>query len=298
MSRFLSSPRIGAADDRMYLSLWAEQGPERACLSVREEGYRMSITGKVALVTGGGRGIGKAIALRLARDGAHVAVNDIQPELAASVASEIQALGRESLALPADVSQRDQVFSMVQETVARLGRLDIMVANAGIAQVKTIRELTPEDLDKMFRVNVYGVVYCIQAAAEHMIKQKSGKIICAASIAGHKGFAYLGHYSASKFAVVGLTQAAAQELAQYGITVNAYCPGIVDTDMWELIDEQLGRYMNLPKGEAMKRYAQMITLGRVQTPEDVAGLVSYLASPDADYMTGQSINIDGGILFY
>ncbi|GAB7387493.1 acetoin reductase [Bacillaceae bacterium] len=258
----------------------------------------MSINGKVALVTGAGRGIGKAIALRLARDGADVVVNDIHAENANAVAKEIESLGKRSIPVVADVSVRDEVFSMVKEAVKHFGRLDIMVANAGIAQVKTLLEVTEEDLERMFRVNVFGVVYCLQAAAEQMIKQKSGgKIINAASIAGHKGFSYLGHYSASKFAVIGITQAAAQELAQYGITVNAYCPGIVGTDMWDLIDEKLGHYLGLPKGEALKQYSRLITLGRVQTPEDVANFVSYLASADSDYMTGQSVNIDGGIIF-
>ncbi|MFN3655602.1 MAG: acetoin reductase [Candidatus Nitrosotenuis sp.] len=253
--------------------------------------------GKIALVTGAGRGIGRAIALRLARDGASVAVNDINQESASVVAKEIESFGRESIAITADVSSREQVFDMVKQTVDRFGRLDVLVSNAGIAQVKFLSELTEEDLDRMFRVNVYGVIYGIQAAAEQMIKQKKGKIINAASIAGHQGFKYLGHYSASKFAVVGLTQAAAQELAPYGITVNAYCPGIVGTDMWELIDEKIGQYLGLRKGETLKKYSELISLGRVQTPEDVANFVSYLASDDSDYMTGQSINIDGGILY-
>src|SRR3712207_2483563 len=172
-----------------------------------------------------------------------------------------------------------------------------MVANAGVAQVKTLLEVTPEDLRRVFDVNVFGVLYCIQAAAERMIAQGGGgKIISASSIAGHSGFDRLGHYSATKFAVRGLTQAAAKELAPHGITVNAYCPGIVDTAMWELIDERLGEALDLGKGEAMAKYSELIALGRVQTPEDVAGFVSYLAGPDSDYMTGQSVMIDGGIV--
>lgn len=131
-----------------------------------------------------------------------------------------------------------------------------------------------------------------------MIRQGGGgKIIGAASIAAHKGFAMLGHYSASKWAVRGLTQAAAQEWAEHGITVNAYCPGIVGTAMWELIDEKLSEHMGLQKGQALERFSQLITLGRVETPEDVAAFVSYLASPDSDYMTGQSVMIDGGVIF-
>ncbi len=250
-----------------------------------------------ALVTGAGRGIGRAIALRLARDGHAVAVNDVDGGGAEAVAEEIGAAGGRSVAVPADVTDRDAVFGMVDRAADALGSVDVMVANAGVAQVKTLLEVTPEDLRRVFDVNVFGVLYCIQAAAERMIAQGGGgKIISASSIAGHSGFDRLGHYSATKFAVRGLTQAAAKELAPHGITVNAYCPGIVDTAMWELIDERLGEALDLGKGEAMAKYSELIALGRVQTPEDVAGFVSYLAGPDSDYMTGQSVMIDGGIV--
>lgn len=250
-----------------------------------------------SVVTGAGRGIGRSIALRLARDGHAVAVNDVDKASAESVVEEITSAGGRAVAVPADVTDRAAVFDLVDRSVDQLGELAVMVANAGIAQVKTVLEVTPEDLRKIFDVNVFGVVYCLQAAAERFIAQDSGgKIINAASIAGHIGFDYLGHYSATKFGVRGLTQAAAKELAKHGITVNAYCPGIVGTDMWDLIDAQLGGYLDTGKGEALARYAQLIPLGRVQTPEDVANFVSYLAGPDSDYMTGQSIMIDGGIV--
>jgi meso-butanediol dehydrogenase/(S,S)-butanediol dehydrogenase/diacetyl reductase len=252
---------------------------------------------RVALVTGAGRGIGRAIALRLAADGFAVGINDVDPSTAAIVAKEIDADGGSAVAVPGDVTDRDAVFGMVETTVGALGRLDVAVANAGIAQVKLLRELTPADLERMFGVNLFGVVYTIQAAAEQMITQGSGgKIISAASIAGHSGFGYLGHYSATKFGVVALTQAAAKELAEFGITVNAYCPGIVGTEMWDLIDAKIGEYTGAARGDTLKEYSKLITLGRVQTPEDVAGFVSYLAGPDSDYMTGQSVVIDGGIV--
>lgn len=256
----------------------------------------MKLQGKVALVTGAGRGIGRGIALRLAQDGADVVVNDVNLENLNKVAEEIKLLGRKSLAIVADVSKGNEVYGMVDQVVAEFGKIDIMVANAGIAQVKLVVELTEEDWDRVFAVNARGVFLCDQAAAKQMIKQKSGKIINCASIAGHSGFNMLAHYSATKFAVVGFTQALAKELGSYGITVNAYCPGIVGTDMWDLIDEKMGQYLGLPKGETIKKYSELITLGRVETPEDVACLVSYLASSDADYMTGQSINICGGIV--
>jgi meso-butanediol dehydrogenase / (S,S)-butanediol dehydrogenase / diacetyl reductase len=255
---------------------------------------------RVALVTGAARGIGRGIALRLASDGLDVAVNDLEAngDELEKVAEEIRTAGRRTASGFADVSDPGQVEGMVGRVADELGRLDVMVANAGIAQVKPLLEVTPEDFDGLMSVNLRGVFLCYQAAARQMIRQGGGgKIIGAASIAAHKGFAMLGHYSASKWAVRGLTQAAAQEWAEYGITVNAYCPGIVGTAMWDLIDEKLAEHMGLQKGEALQQYSELIALGRVEEPEDVAAFVSYLASRDSDYMTGQSVMIDGGIIF-
>ncbi|MEN3300591.1 acetoin reductase [Pseudonocardia sp.] len=250
-----------------------------------------------AIVTGGGRGIGRGIALRLASDGHAVAVVDVNKAGAEAVAAEIAEAGGTSTALACDVTDRAAVFTMVDRVAGELGSVDVMVNNAGIAQVKTLLEVTPEDLEAIFAVNVYGVLYGLQAAAERMIEQGTGgKIINASSIAGHSGFDFLGHYSATKFAVRALTQAAAKELAKHRITVNAYCPGIVGTDMWDLIDERMSAYNGKAKGETLEQYSQLIALGRVQTPEDVAGFVSYLAGRDADYMTGQAVMIDGGIV--
>jgi meso-butanediol dehydrogenase / (S,S)-butanediol dehydrogenase / diacetyl reductase len=255
---------------------------------------------RVALVTGAGRGIGRGIALRLASDGLDVAVNDLEAngEDLEQVAEEIRNAGRRTATVFADVSDPDEVEGMVSRVAEELGQLNVMVANAGIAQVKPLLEVTPEDFDGLMSVNLRGVFLCYQAAARQMIRQGGGgKIIGAASIAAHKGFAMLGHYSASKWAVRGLTQAAAQEWAEYGITVNAYCPGIVGTAMWDLIDEKLAEHMGVQKGEALEQYSELIALGRVEEPEDVAAFVSYLASRDSDYMTGQSVMIDGGIIF-
>ncbi|GAA4824863.1 acetoin reductase [Actinomycetospora corticicola] len=252
---------------------------------------------RTAVVTGAGRGIGEAIARRLAADGLAVMVSDIDGATAERTAAAITEAGGRAAAQAADVSDRDACFALVAATREAFGGLDVMVANAGIAQVKTLLEVTPEDLQRMLAVNVGGVLWCLQAAAETMIEQgRGGKIISASSIAGHQGFDHLGHYSASKFGVRALTQAAAKELAGHGITVNAYCPGIVDTTMWEEIDAGLGGYLGTGKGEAFAQYSQLIALGRPQTPQDVAGYVSYLAGPDADYMTGQAGIIDGGIV--
>lgn len=254
--------------------------------------------GKVALVTGGGQGIGRAIALRLARDGADVAISDLDQAKGNAVADEIRALGRRSVATVTDVADRAQVFAAVDTASRELGGFDIMVNNAGIAQVKPLADVRPEDLELILRVNIGSVLWGIQAAAAKLRELgHGGKIINAASIAGHDGFPMLGAYSATKFAVRGLTQAAARELAPFGITVNAYSPGIVGTGMWELIDERLSEYNGAPRGENFRKYSEGIALGRPSTPEDVASFVSYLAGPDSDYMTGQSPMIDGGMVY-
>lgn len=210
---------------------------------------------RVALVTGACRGIGRAVALRLADDGLDVAVNDVEAngEELDGVAEEIRSKGRRAVSIAGDVSVADKVESMVGRVVEELGSLDVMVANAGIVQVAPLLELTPEDYDRMMAVNGRGVFLCYTAAARQMIRQGTGgKIIGAASAAAHKGFALLGHYSASKFGVRGLTQAAAQEWAQHGITVNAYCPGIVGTAMWDLIDERMAE---IEGGKRARRYS-------------------------------------------
>ena len=283
---------------------------------------------RVAIVTGAARGIGRAIALRLAQDGYSITASDLpalQPQLD-SLVSEITSLhsasGVRALAHPADVTSPAQVSSLIDTSAAVLGPLNTMIANAGIAQVKPLLDLTPADFQRMFEVNVAGVHYCFQAAAKHMIstttdgrsspgdqKEKEagsgkrkgevrGKLIAAASIVAFKPFALLGHYSASKWAVRGLSQVYAMELARYGITANAYAPGIVDTDMWELIDEELGKRAGRGKGEMIRKYSEeLIALGRTSVPEDVAGLVSFLASKDADYVTGQTYIVDGGVIY-
>lgn len=252
-------------------------------------------------VTGAARGIGRAIAMRLAADGHRVAVSDLpamREALEATRAALAPVDAGEHVALTGDVSDEDSVRGLVADTAAQLGSLDVMVANAGIAQTKALLDVTPEEYDRVHAVNGRGVFLCYTEAARQMIEQRSGgKIIGAASIAAHKGFPLLGVYCSSKFAVRALTQAAAQEWAQYGITVNAYCPGIVDTTMWEQIDADLGAINHVPKGESMAQMAAGITLGRVSTGEDVASFVSYLAGPDSDYMTGQSVLIDGGMVF-
>lgn len=258
----------------------------------------MTLNGKVALVTGAARGIGRGIALRLARDGADVALVDVTAEGLDAVAGEIVEIGSKSTTFVADVSDRGQVFAAVDHAATALGGFDIMVNNAGIALVGPIADVTPEQVEKLWAINVNGVLWGTQAAvAKFKELGHNGKIINASSIAGHDGFAMLGPYSASKFAVRALTQAAAKEHAADGITVNAYCPGVVGTDMWVEIDKRFAELTGAAEGETYDKFVGGIALGRAETPEDVAGFVSYLAGPDADYMTGQSGLIDGGLVY-
>ncbi|MFK4302454.1 meso-butanediol dehydrogenase/(S,S)-butanediol dehydrogenase/diacetyl reductase [Paenibacillus sp. RC254] len=256
------------------------------------------VNGKVALVTGGGQGIGRAIALRLSQDGFAVAIVDLNEETAQSVAGEITKAGGRSLALKVDVSNRDQVFAAVKEASEKLGGFDVIVNNAGIAPAKLLEDVTLADFDKLFHINVTSVLWGIQAAAAKFKELgHGGKIINASSQAGHVGNANLGIYSATKFAVRALTQTAAQEYAQYGITANAYCPGIVQTPMWSGIDKEITASKGEATGDATKEFGSKIALGRLSTPEDVSAFVSFLAGPDSDYMTGQSPLIDGGMMF-
>jgi meso-butanediol dehydrogenase/(S,S)-butanediol dehydrogenase/diacetyl reductase len=258
----------------------------------------MSLQGKAIVVTGAGQGIGRGIALRLAKDGANIGLVDLKAEKIEAVRQEVEALGVRVATFTADVSKRDDVYAAIDHAEKALGGFDVIVNNAGIAQVKPLAEVLPEDVERIFRINVDGVLWGIQAAAKKFIEGgRKGKIINASSIAGHDGFAMLGVYSATKFAVRALTQAAAKEYASHSITVNAYCPGIVGTDMWVEIDERFSELTGAPKGETYKKYVDGIALGRAQTPEDVAALVAFLASEDSDYITGQAILTDGGIVY-
>lgn len=258
----------------------------------------MSLNGKVALVTGAGQGIGRGIALRLANDGADIAVVDINAEKMQAVADEVRAVGRKATTCTADVSKRDEVYAAIDHAEKELGGFDIMVNNAGIASVQPVAEVTPEEVERILKINVEGVLWGIQAAAAKFKERgHKGKIISASSIAGHEGFPLLSVYSASKFAVRALTQAAAKEFAGDGITVNAYCPGVVGTDMWVEIDRRMAEITGAKIGESYDKFVGGIALGRAQTPEDVAAFVSYLAGPDSDYMTGQAPLIDGGLVY-
>jgi meso-butanediol dehydrogenase/(S,S)-butanediol dehydrogenase/diacetyl reductase len=245
------------------------------------------------MITGAARGIGRAIATRLAADGLAISVADLSgPEL------EQTAIELEALAVPLDVTDAAAVDAAVLLHVRGFGGLDVMVANAGIAITAPLVETTAADLRRTFDVNVLGVFHCYRAAARQMIAQgRGGRLIGAASVAAHRGGKWQSAYSASKFAVRGMSQSAAQELAEHGITVNVYSPGVVHTPMWESIDEAMTNRRGTPLGSELAGMVAAIPLGRLETPNDVAGVVSFLASPDAGYVTGQSIVVDGGMWF-
>ncbi len=256
------------------------------------------LQGKAALVTGAGRGIGRAIALRLAEEGADVAAADIVGQTASDVADTMGRLGRKAVAITADVSSAADVDRMVAQTVKSFGRIDLLYNNAGVVVYKPMVETSEEEWDDLFKVNMKGVFLVAKAVANQMIKQGGGKIINIASVAGKRGVAGMSAYCASKFGVVGFTQALAWELANHGITVNAICPGVVDTPMWEKLDAEIGGRQGLPKGEAIRRTINTNIIKRVETPEDVANLAAFLASKESDYITGQSLNVCGGRVFY
>ncbi|MBB5167601.1 meso-butanediol dehydrogenase/(S,S)-butanediol dehydrogenase/diacetyl reductase [Mycobacterium sp. AZCC_0083] len=224
----------------------------------------------------------------MAGDGFDVVVNDIagSAEKAQAVGAQIEELGRRSVVALGDVTETDDVKALVETAATRLGRLDVAVANAGIARVESLLDATAESWDQTFAINTRGVFLTWQAAARQFIAQGTGgKLIAAASQAAHRASGDLPAYSASKFAVRGLTQAAAQALAPHGITANSYAPGIVRTALWDGAQE------------AFDALSSTIPLGRAQEPEDVAALVSFLASRDSDYMTGQTVISDGGMIF-
>ena len=256
----------------------------------------MMLENKIALVTGAARGIGKGIAVTLAKAGARVAVADLSVDRLEETVSLIQAAGSEALPIQVDVSEYEQVRAMVQATVGHFGVLDIAVNNAGIPGVAPIWDLRPEDWDRMMKVNSSGVWYACKAEVEVMRPRKFGRIVNISSIGGKVGFAGLTHYSAAKFSVIGITSALAKEVAREGITVNAVCPGMVGTQMW-MGKGGAAESWALP-GESVedswKRHQDTLNpQGEAQTPEDMGEMIVYLAN--ARHVTGQALAVDGGL---
>jgi meso-butanediol dehydrogenase / (S,S)-butanediol dehydrogenase / diacetyl reductase len=250
---------------------------------------------KVVLVTGSGRGIGRGIALAFAREGAAVAVNGLNAERCRAVCREVEEAGGKGLAAPGDVSDTAAVSGIFAKLVDGFGKIDILVNNAGICYVAEIVDTTDEQWDRTMAVNTRSMFLCSREAVRLMKKTGKGKIINLASQLGKTGAPYYTHYCASKFAIVGFTQALGREVAKLGINVNAVCPGPVDTDMTAGEIVVLERLTGKSKDAIRKELTDSVPLGRLEYPEDVANLVLFLASDKAGYMTGQAINITGGL---
>jgi D-sorbitol dehydrogenase (acceptor) len=255
----------------------------------------MKLDGKVAIVTGGAQGMGRAISLRFAREGANVIVSDLNLEGADSVVREIAVEGARALAVAVDVRDQQQVQAMVDAAVEHFGGLDILVNNAGVGKIIPFLETTDADWDFMFDINCKGLLRCSQAAAKQMIGQaRGGKIVNLASQAGRRGEALVLAYCASKACVISMTQSMALALAPHGINVNAIAPGIVDTPFWDEVDKQFATLLNMEVGEPKRTFVKSIPLGRIEQPDDVTGAVVFLASTESDYITQQTLNVDGG----
>ncbi|MBI4187909.1 MAG: 3-oxoacyl-[acyl-carrier-protein] reductase [Chloroflexi bacterium] len=244
----------------------------------------MDLSNKVALVTGSGRGIGRAIALKLAEVGATIVVNDVGKD-ANSVVEEIKALDRQSLAILADVSSSSDVERMVTEAIAAYGHIDILVNNAGIARDQLLLRMPEEDWDKVLNINLKSVFLCTKAVLRHMIKQRWGRIVNISSIVGVVGNTGQANYASAKAGIIGFTKTMAKEVGSRSITVNAIAPGFIDTGMTQQLGEK-------QKEELQKR----ISVGYLGTPRDVAEAVAFLASEEARYITGQVLGVDGGML--
>lgn len=254
---------------------------------------------KSIVITGAAGGIGAAIARALGADGARITVADLSEEAAGTVAREITAAGGTAIAVAVDVRDRTQVRDLIDRAVAAHGQLDVLFNNAGVAQTKPFLDITEEDWRFVTDVNALGVLIGMQEAIKTFRKQGGGgKIINTASIAAKQGYEPLAHYCASKFGVVALTQAAARAFGKEGITANAFCPGVVATGMWKTIDKGFrDSGLTSKENEAFDTFAAGAVLGRASQPDDLVGVARFLASSDSDFMTGQSLLVDGGMVF-
>ena len=253
--------------------------------------------GKVAVITGASGGIGAAMAKRLAAEGAAVVVSAIDPRVEA-VAEALRADGAKVAAKVMDVTSKADVAALYDLAEKEFGQVDISIQNAGVITIARIEAMTEAEWDKIMAVNTKGVFLCCQEAIARMRRHgEGGRLINTASGQARQGFVFTPHYAASKFGVVGITQSLAKEVAKEGITVNAICPGIIDTDMWAYNDAAWGKLLGDYKpGELMAEWVRNIPMGRAGTGEDVSGLIAFLASDDAAYITGQTINVDGGLI--
>jgi meso-butanediol dehydrogenase/(S,S)-butanediol dehydrogenase/diacetyl reductase len=255
----------------------------------------LGLQGKVAIVTGGARGIGAAIVEGFAKEGANVVVADISLDFAQELAEKIGRGGVKVLAVKTDVTKKSDADNLVSTTLEELGKIDILVNNAGVARDTMFVDIEEEDWDLVNDVNAKGVYLVTRAVVPHMIAARYGKIINISSRSGKEGQIGLSHYAASKFAVIGLTQALAKELGEYNINVNAVCPGILRTIMWEGLLDARTKRQGLPREQILDGWIKQIPLKRPQNPEDIANVVLFLSSEVSRNMTGEAININGGL---
>ena len=260
----------------------------------------LDLNGKSCIVTGAARGIGRAIAGRLAEEGANVCIADIDEAGAQAAAKDIGQQGGKALGCACDVTIRGSVTAMIQAVVEEFGQLNVIFNNAAVAEIRPFMQVREQDWERLMKVNGLGVLICMQEAARQMISQGTGgKMINTSSIAGREGYDLQPHYSASKFAVIALTQAGARAFAEHGITVNAFAPGVVHTELWKQLDKEfIDLGLSKEPGEAMAGFASRALLGRHSAPQDLVGIAAFLASNDADYITGQTIMVDGGMVMH
>ena len=252
----------------------------------------MKLKDKVAIVTGGARGIGEAVVRAYSAEGAKVVIADIEIAKAQELASD---LGANALAVQLDVRDSKSIASLISATVSRFGGVDILYNNAGVFDMGPILEISEASFDKVFAVNTRGLFFTLQAAAAQMVKQsRGGKIINMASQAGRRGEALVAVYCASKAAVLSLTQSAGLDLIKYRINVNGIAPGVVDTPMWDHVDALFAKYEHLPVGEKKRQVGLAVPAGRMGLPDDYRGAAVFLASSDSDYVVAQTLNVDGG----
>lgn len=250
------------------------------------------LTGKCALITGAARGIGLAFAKKYANEGARVAIADINIERARASADDI---GEAVIAVEMDVTNQNSIEQGVKDTISQLGKIDILINNAAVFNAAPITEITREDYNRVFNINVAGVLFTLQAVANHMIERgEGGKIINMASQAGRRGESLVATYCASKAAVISLTQSAGLNLIQHGINVNAIAPGVVDGEHWDGVDAFFAKYENKAPGQKKKEVGEGVPFGRMGVAGDLTGMAVFLASDEAEYIVAQTYNVDGG----